>query len=207
VEDQRSQTDSGLKIFRSHTGGSLLLLSPSQAATMLGVGIKSITKWCASGMISHHRLPVTGTKAGHIRISQEEVVKFAKDHKIPIQGFFNRYFVFGCSDTIVSGCPSDGRAVTQAKSPFEAGRVIDDRFTANVLIGPGWSQADRVEAACTLSRCGHRVIVCDSIVADETIKGEVPVEVVVIPYRQWTPAIVWSAVDRKHIKKRDLVEV
>ena len=183
-----------------------MLLSPSQVATMLGVGIKSISKWCSQGMIDHHRLPAVGDKAGHIRIDQGAVMKFAHKHKIPIQGFFNRYFVFGCEESIVNGHPSDGRVVTQARSPFEAGRVIDDQFSANVIIGPGWSQPDRVDAACTLSRCGHRVIVCDSA-SGESIRKIVPVEVVVIPHRQWTETIVWSAVDRKHIKKQDLVPV
>lgn len=127
-------------------------LTTGEAAKMLGVSSKMVSKWCDSGDLPAHRLPHAGVKAGrqHRRIRAKDLLDFANRHKLPI---VDRRPVI-----LLAGFLADG----------ELCGLLAGRFGEDWLVS---AEAGAMESVRHLDRVATQGRVCDLLIVSASGLG------------------------------------
>ncbi len=54
-----------------------------EVAAIAAVSVRTVAKWCDSGLLACYRLPATERQAGYRRIARGDLVAFLRTHGIP----------------------------------------------------------------------------------------------------------------------------
>lgn len=69
-----------------------------QLCTLLSVSSRTVQKWCDSGMLRCYRLPNLHD-AGDRRVTREEVLRFVREHGLPIPEQLKSFVTTGLRTT------------------------------------------------------------------------------------------------------------
>lgn len=127
------------------------VLTNGQAARMLGVAPKTLSKWCSENRISHWRIP--GSKDRRFR--KADVIRFALDNGIVLAGADEVVYAVTQDRRLVGALRDAGLDVQVLCTWFEAGLYLAERRPGAVVLDYGMGPANCRDAARALKEKLH----------------------------------------------------